>query len=130
MTKLVTLTLTADEALDVRMALNAASMSWGERASAAREAGNYQEALSCEDIRAGYGKLWARVQMAQDGVRFDHEAPAEAADRRYEHVHCATCGKNWQRIDWGSVAHAYFCDGAKTAPPDGASDILQRIAAL
>ena len=76
MNKLVTLTLTDDEALDVRMALNAASVAWGEKAQLARASGNRQEAESCEAIRAGYGALWERVQMAQDGVRFDHKAPA------------------------------------------------------
>ena len=71
MDKLVTLTLTDDECLDVRMALNSASMEWGERAEAARKLGNRQEAQSCEDIRAGYGALWVKVQTAQDGVAFD-----------------------------------------------------------
>jgi hypothetical protein len=71
MDKLVNLTLTDDEALDMRMALNAAAISWGERATAARNAGNRQEADTCERIREGLGKLWERVQVAQDGAAFD-----------------------------------------------------------
>lgn len=36
-------------------------------------------------------------------------ASAEVFDRRYERVKCATCGQVWQRIDWGSAGHVYFC---------------------
>jgi hypothetical protein len=62
----------------------------------------------------------------------ERAAPArDVDDRRYEHVTCDACGKVWQRIDWGSVAHAYFCDAGK-APPrvERQEDILNRIASL
>jgi hypothetical protein len=120
MTKLVTLTLTDDDCLNVRMALNATAMHWGELATAARNEGDREGADTCERIRSDYHRLWEAVNVAQ-------EAPAAGDppqdDRRYEYITCDACGKNWQRIDWGSVAHAYFCE-AGTRPPQ--SDILQR----
>lgn len=61
----VTLTLTDDECLDVRMALNATSSFWGEKATAARNEGNDVDAATCERIRAKYGQLWERVHNAQ-----------------------------------------------------------------
>jgi hypothetical protein len=66
MEKTVTLTLTQGEAIDVRMALNAASSDWGARAQLAREQGKAQEAQSCESIRASYCALWERIAAAQN----------------------------------------------------------------
>jgi hypothetical protein len=55
----------------------------------------------------------------------ERAAPArDVDDRRYEHVTCDACGKVWQRIDWGSVAHAYFCDAGK-APPASDEAVLR-----
>ena len=65
MEKTVTLTLTVGEAIDVRMALNAAAMQWGDLARASREAGNVQEAETRERIRASYGALWDKIAAAQ-----------------------------------------------------------------
>ena len=45
-------------------------------------------------------------------------AEAEAFDARYERVRCVTCGQHWQRIDWGSVGHAYFCPNPVEGPPE------------
>ena len=75
--KTVHFTLTDDEALDVRMALNAAAMSWGDRAREARERGEVQAALSCERIRAELGALWDRLYVAEHGVAFDYRSQAE-----------------------------------------------------
>jgi hypothetical protein len=77
MTKLVTFTMTDGEALDVRMALNAAAMDWGDRARDARERGKVQAAQSCERIRAEYGALWDRLYVAEHGVPFDYRSQAE-----------------------------------------------------
>jgi hypothetical protein len=76
MSKLVKLALTDDECLSVRMALNECSMAWGERASVARNAGNDEEAATCERIRSGYGRLWDMVNEAQ-------EAPGRVHDWLY-----------------------------------------------
>ena len=78
--KTVHFTLTDDEALDVRMALNAAAMSWGDRAREARERGEVQAALSCERIRAELGALWDRLYLAEHGVAFPYDAPPPPRD--------------------------------------------------
>jgi hypothetical protein len=44
--KTVILTMTDSEALDIRMALNMASIHWGDKATEARKAGKAQEAQS------------------------------------------------------------------------------------
>jgi hypothetical protein len=65
MSKLVTLTLTDGEAIDMRLALNAASTEWGVKAEAARKLGDHNGAGTCERIRASYGALWEKVAAAQ-----------------------------------------------------------------
>jgi hypothetical protein len=87
MQKTFTVALTEQEALDVRMALNATSIHWGEKAQAYRDAGELVHAATCERIRAGYSALWTRVEAAQR-TALDDAAPS----------------------------HAYFCDAGK-APP-------------
>ena len=77
--KTVVLTMTDSEALDVRMALNSAAMSWGERAREARERGEPQAAASCERIRAELGALWDRLFEAEHGVPFAYDAPERGA---------------------------------------------------
>jgi hypothetical protein len=95
MDRLVTLVLTDDECLDVRMALNGASMEWGAKAEAARKLGSHQEAQSCESIRAGYGCLWEKVQTAQDGAPYDWRrgklAPRNAIADKCGYVGCSVC---------------------------------------
>jgi hypothetical protein len=44
-------------------------------------------------------------------------------DHRYDYVMCAKCGQRWQLIDWGSAAHAYFCEAGKSPPFDAAAMI-------
>jgi hypothetical protein len=66
MDKLVNLTLTDDECVDVRMALNCAAMSWGDRASAALARGDKIDADTCQNIRSGYHQLWEKVAAAQE----------------------------------------------------------------
>jgi hypothetical protein len=73
MDKLVTLTLTDSECLNMRFALNAAAMEWGEKARAAR---NDEDAATCERIREDYGRLWDMVNAAQ-------EAPGRVQDWLY-----------------------------------------------
>jgi hypothetical protein len=76
MSKLVTLTLTDDDCLYVRMALNATAMHWGELATAARNKGDETGAASCERIRSDYHRLWDMVNEAQ-------EAPGRVQDWTY-----------------------------------------------
>jgi hypothetical protein len=85
MTKLVTLTLTDEECLDVRMALNATAIHWGEMATVARNEGRKVDADTCERIRSGYHRLWEAVNVAQ-------EAAAKAApDARLAWFDAAPC---------------------------------------
>ena len=70
MTKLVTLTLTDDDCLNVRMALNATAMHWGELATAARNEGDREGADTCERIRSDYHRLWDLVNAAQECCAF------------------------------------------------------------
>jgi hypothetical protein len=76
MNKLVTLTLTDNECLCLRMALNATAIEWGDKASAARIAGNDVDADTCQRIRADYHRLWDMVNEAQ-------EAPGRVQDWVY-----------------------------------------------
>ena len=70
MTKLVNLTLTDDDCLNVRMALNATAIHWGERATAARNEGDRIGADTCERIRSDYHRLWELVNAAQECCAF------------------------------------------------------------
>jgi hypothetical protein len=80
MTKLVTLTLTDDDCLDVRMALNATAMHWGELATEARQKGEQVNAATCERIRSDYHRLWDAVNAAQEAAppRCNDKASVEA----------------------------------------------------
>ena len=66
--KLVTLTLTDDDCLNVRMALNATAMHWGELATEARQKGDKVDADTCERIRSDYHRLWDMVNEAQESA--------------------------------------------------------------
>jgi hypothetical protein len=66
MDKLVTLTLTDSDCLSLRLALNATAMEWGDKASAARKAGDDVDAATCERIRSDYHRLWDVVNVAQE----------------------------------------------------------------
>ena len=70
MAKLVNLTLTDDDCLNVRMALNATAMHWGELATAARNEGDRIGADTCERIRSDYHRLWELVNAAQECCAF------------------------------------------------------------
>jgi hypothetical protein len=70
MTKLVNLTLTDDDCLNVRMALNATAIHWGELATAARNEGDRIGAATCERIRSDYHRLWELVNAAQECCAF------------------------------------------------------------
>jgi hypothetical protein len=76
MTKLVNLSLTDSECLNLRFALNAAAMEWGDKARAARGAGEDVDAATCERIRSDYHRLWDMVNEAQ-------EAPGRVQDWLY-----------------------------------------------
>jgi hypothetical protein len=65
MAKLVNLTLTEEDCLNMRMALNATAIHWGERASAYRQQGDTEQAATCEQIRSEYHRLWEAVNVAQ-----------------------------------------------------------------
>jgi len=66
MTKLVKLELTDTDCLSLRLALNATAMEWGDKASAARKAGDDVDAATCERIRSDYHRLWNVVNEAQE----------------------------------------------------------------
>jgi hypothetical protein len=66
MDKLVTLELTDTDCLSLRLALNAHAMEWGDKASAARKAGDDVDAATCERIRSDYHRLWDMVNEAQE----------------------------------------------------------------
>ena len=68
MAKLVNLTLTDDDCLNVRMALNATAIHWGELATAARNEGRKVDADTCERIRSDYHRLWEAVNVAQEAA--------------------------------------------------------------
>jgi hypothetical protein len=74
MTKLVTLTLTDSDCLNMRLALNAAAMDWGDKASAHRERGEDFDARVCENIRSEYHRLWDAVNAAQEAAPDADEA--------------------------------------------------------
>ena len=69
MDKLVTLVLTDDDCLNVRMALNATAMHWGELATEARQKGEQVDADTCERIRSDYHRLWDAVNAAQETAK-------------------------------------------------------------
>ena len=66
MTTLVKLELTDTDCLSLRLALNAAAMQWGDKASEARKAGDDVDAATCERIRSDYHRLWELVNAAQE----------------------------------------------------------------
>jgi hypothetical protein len=74
MHKLVNLTLTDADCFNMRMALNITAIEWGEKANAARVAGELERAATCERIRTEYHLLWEKVNAAQEA--------APALDRR------------------------------------------------
>lgn len=79
MTKLVTLTFTHDEALDIRLALSAASSSWHTKGREARARDSNQEAQSCDAIGDGYARMWTRIHDAMEANdRFCREAASTA----------------------------------------------------
>lgn len=80
MAKLVTLTLTDIDCLNIRMALNSHAMQWGEKASEARKAGDDEGAATMERTRTDYHQLWDMVNAAQeaDGREPDWLARREA----------------------------------------------------
>jgi hypothetical protein len=68
MDKLVTLVLTDTDCLNVRLAVNAAAILWGDKASAHRERGEDFDARVCENIRSEYHRLWDAVNAAQEAA--------------------------------------------------------------
>jgi hypothetical protein len=75
MSKLVNLTLTEADCLNIRMALNAAAIHWGEVATAARNEGRPVDADTCERIRTEYHQLWEAVNAAQEAAPDTAPAP-------------------------------------------------------
>lgn len=115
----VTLTLTDDECLDVRMALNAASSYWGEKAATARNEGNDVDAATCERIRAKYGQLWERVHSAQVQAKAQAEAEARADDMFASEAREAT------RPGDRAVAQWFADDARETARVAAECDALE-----
>jgi hypothetical protein len=83
MTKLVKLELTDTDCLSLRLALNAAAMQWGDKASTARKAGDGVDAATCELIRSDYHRLWELVNAAQE-ADFDREGFREGLKAEHE----------------------------------------------
>lgn len=63
--------------------------------------------------------------MANHYHKHDPRTPTDiAADEawtklkatRYEHIVCVTCKRSFQRIDFGSAAHVYFCGAPLETP--------------
>ena len=87
--KTVNLTLTDADCLNMRMALNTASIHWGEKASDYRKAGNDQEAATCERIRTEFHQLWDAVNVAQEAA--PDTAPRGAYADKCGYVGCSFC---------------------------------------
>lgn len=85
MSKLVTLVLTDTDCLSLRLALNATAIDWGEKASAARKAGNDEDAATCERVRSDYHRLWDVVNVAQEAGGRVQEPDAHIADNFASH---------------------------------------------
>jgi hypothetical protein len=66
MSQIVNLTLTDHDCLNMRLALNAAAMEWGDKARAYRRLGDAEQAATCELIRSEYHRLWELVNVAQE----------------------------------------------------------------
>jgi hypothetical protein len=63
---MTSLTLTDDDCLNLRLALNATAIHWGERATDYRQQGDTEQAATCERIRSEYHRLWEAVNAAQE----------------------------------------------------------------
>lgn len=61
----IILTLSEEEALSVRLALNLTACEWGDKALAHIQAGEAEDAATCQRLRAKYHELWERVHSAQ-----------------------------------------------------------------
>lgn len=86
MAKLVKLELTDTDCLSLRLALNATAMEWGDKASAARKAGDDVDAATCERVRSDYHRLWDMVNVAQEArgrvQDWTYRRPADDVARR------------------------------------------------
>jgi hypothetical protein len=80
MYKTVNLTLTEADCLNMRLALNAAAIHWGEKATDYRKAGNDHEAATCERIRTEFHQLWDAVNVAQEAAPELGESNAKRRD--------------------------------------------------
>jgi hypothetical protein len=138
MDKLVTLTLTDSECLNMRFALNAHAMHWGDQATEARKAGNRVEADTCERIRSDYHRLWDMVNDAQEArgrvKDWTYRRAAPPATCCQFHMsggeRTLSCGGDFapaSDIDqWGAAMGIAAAGLADEAAPQ--SDILQQIA--
>ena len=61
----VTLTLSEDDCLNMRLALNMTACEWADKAMEHRQRGEPVDADTCERLRAKYHALWERVHDAQ-----------------------------------------------------------------
>ena len=61
----VTLTLSDDDCLNMRLALNMTACEWGDKAMEHRPAWRTLDADTCQRLRAKYHALWERVHDAQ-----------------------------------------------------------------
>jgi hypothetical protein len=61
----ITLTLTADDCLNLRLALNLTACHWGDKATAHLAADELADFDTCQRLRTKYHELWERVAAAQ-----------------------------------------------------------------
>jgi hypothetical protein len=80
----ITLTLSDDDCLNMRLALNMTACEWGDKAMEHRQRGEPVDADTCERLRAKYHALWERVhaaqRLAEAEARADDMFASEARD--------------------------------------------------
>jgi hypothetical protein len=78
-TQSITITLSEDEALSVRLALNLTACEWADKAMAHDAAGERDDYDTCQRLRAKYHALWERVHDAQRAAEAAELARRERA---------------------------------------------------
>ena len=108
-TQSITITLSEDEALSVRLALNLTASDWADKAMAHDAAGERDDYDTCQRLRAKYHALWERVRVAQ------RAAEAAALARRVARRDHA------QRVAETLRKNAGYLSPYATADADGAA---------
>jgi hypothetical protein len=80
----VTLTLSEDDCLNMRLALNMTACEWADKSLGHIQAGESDDAATCQRLRAKYHALWERVhdaqRLAEAEARADDMFASEARD--------------------------------------------------